>query len=265
MWGEHVELLQRRLDEGSLILAGPTLGPVNTGICVFEAPDEAAGAGLHGRGPDDRQRHRDGRAAAVPRLVPARALAAAARSPASAARRSPSPSSSPRSSTSRRSLSRSSSSSVSVGQGRSPCQWRARLECCSSTRASVAWPFGRPVIVTVRSSSGSPPALDWSSVPFHSSTSIAPSGPRAAQPSTSVPAPSPSSVQRQQVVAELLGQRQRPPARLAQVADGQQAEAAVQQRGRAAELLEVVADDPVGERVGAAPARTSCRAAGRSR
>jgi uncharacterized protein YciI len=42
VWGEHAELLQRRLDEGSLILAGPTLGPVNTGICVFEAPDEDA-------------------------------------------------------------------------------------------------------------------------------------------------------------------------------------------------------------------------------
>ena len=42
VWGEHVQLLQRRLDEGSLILAGPTLGAVNTGICVFEAPDEAA-------------------------------------------------------------------------------------------------------------------------------------------------------------------------------------------------------------------------------
>jgi len=42
VWGEHVELLQRRLDEGSLILAGPTLGSVNTGICVFEAPDEDA-------------------------------------------------------------------------------------------------------------------------------------------------------------------------------------------------------------------------------
>ena len=37
-----MQLLQRRLDEGSLILAGPTLGQVNTGICVFEAPDEAA-------------------------------------------------------------------------------------------------------------------------------------------------------------------------------------------------------------------------------
>ena len=37
-----MQLLQRRLDEGSLILAGPTLGQVNTGICVFEAPDEDA-------------------------------------------------------------------------------------------------------------------------------------------------------------------------------------------------------------------------------
>jgi uncharacterized protein YciI len=42
VWGEHAQLLQRRLDEGSLILAGPTLGQVNTGICVFEAPDEDA-------------------------------------------------------------------------------------------------------------------------------------------------------------------------------------------------------------------------------
>ena len=25
-----------------LILAGPTLGPINTGICVFDAPDEDA-------------------------------------------------------------------------------------------------------------------------------------------------------------------------------------------------------------------------------
>jgi hypothetical protein len=25
-----------------IILVGPTLGPINTGICVFEAPDEAA-------------------------------------------------------------------------------------------------------------------------------------------------------------------------------------------------------------------------------
>ena len=32
----------RRLEDGSLILAGPTFGQVNTGICVFEAADEAA-------------------------------------------------------------------------------------------------------------------------------------------------------------------------------------------------------------------------------
>ena len=42
VWGEHVQLLTQRLAEGSLILAGPTLGPINTGVCVFEAPDEDA-------------------------------------------------------------------------------------------------------------------------------------------------------------------------------------------------------------------------------
>jgi len=42
VWGEHVKLLDRRLEEGSLILAGPTLGQINTGICVFEAADEDA-------------------------------------------------------------------------------------------------------------------------------------------------------------------------------------------------------------------------------
>ena len=42
VWGVHAELLAKRLEEGSLILAGPTFGPVNTGICVFEAPDEEA-------------------------------------------------------------------------------------------------------------------------------------------------------------------------------------------------------------------------------
>jgi uncharacterized protein YciI len=41
-WGEHFARLQRLLADGTLILAGPTLGSVNTGIAVFEAPDEAA-------------------------------------------------------------------------------------------------------------------------------------------------------------------------------------------------------------------------------
>jgi uncharacterized protein YciI len=42
VWSAHFERLQRLLDEGVLILAGPTLGPINTGIAVFEAPDEQA-------------------------------------------------------------------------------------------------------------------------------------------------------------------------------------------------------------------------------
>lgn len=42
VWGVHFERLQRLLAEGTLIMAGPTLGDVNTGIAVFEAPDENA-------------------------------------------------------------------------------------------------------------------------------------------------------------------------------------------------------------------------------
>ena len=41
-WGRHFERLQRLHAEGTIILVGPTLGPKNTGICVFEAPDEDA-------------------------------------------------------------------------------------------------------------------------------------------------------------------------------------------------------------------------------
>ena len=40
VWGVHFERLRRLLDEGTLIMAGPTLGETNTGIAVFEAPDE---------------------------------------------------------------------------------------------------------------------------------------------------------------------------------------------------------------------------------
>lgn len=42
VWGVHVARLQRLLAEGVLVLAGPTLGPVNTGIAIIEAEDEAA-------------------------------------------------------------------------------------------------------------------------------------------------------------------------------------------------------------------------------
>jgi uncharacterized protein YciI len=39
-WAAHFERLQRLLQDGVLILAGPTLGRINTGIAVIEAPDE---------------------------------------------------------------------------------------------------------------------------------------------------------------------------------------------------------------------------------
>ena len=42
VWGIHFQRFQRLLAEGVIILVGPTLGPVNTGVCVFEAADEAA-------------------------------------------------------------------------------------------------------------------------------------------------------------------------------------------------------------------------------
>jgi len=42
VWRIHFERLQRLLREGVMILVGPTLGTVNTGIAVFEAPDETA-------------------------------------------------------------------------------------------------------------------------------------------------------------------------------------------------------------------------------
>ena len=42
VWATHFQRLQRLLAEGTIILVGPTLGRVNTGIAVFEAPDEAA-------------------------------------------------------------------------------------------------------------------------------------------------------------------------------------------------------------------------------
>jgi uncharacterized protein YciI len=42
VWAQHFFRLQRLLADGVQILAGPTLGPINTGLCVFEAKDEAA-------------------------------------------------------------------------------------------------------------------------------------------------------------------------------------------------------------------------------
>lgn len=42
VWAQHFERLQRLLADGQLILAGSTLGRTNTGVAVFEAPDEEA-------------------------------------------------------------------------------------------------------------------------------------------------------------------------------------------------------------------------------
>lgn len=42
VWSRHYERSERMLEEGTLILAGPTLGPTNTGVLIFEAPDEAS-------------------------------------------------------------------------------------------------------------------------------------------------------------------------------------------------------------------------------
>ena len=42
VWAEHFDRLQCLLAAGQLILAGPTLGRINTGVAVFEAADEDA-------------------------------------------------------------------------------------------------------------------------------------------------------------------------------------------------------------------------------
>jgi uncharacterized protein YciI len=42
VWADHFVRFQRLLSDGVLILVGPTLGPRNTGIAIFEAEDEDA-------------------------------------------------------------------------------------------------------------------------------------------------------------------------------------------------------------------------------
>jgi len=41
-WDRHWTRIKRLYADGSIVLVGPTLGRHNTGICVFEAPDETA-------------------------------------------------------------------------------------------------------------------------------------------------------------------------------------------------------------------------------
>jgi len=40
VWEAHFRRFQSLLADGTLILVGPTLGRVNTGVAIFEAPDE---------------------------------------------------------------------------------------------------------------------------------------------------------------------------------------------------------------------------------
>jgi len=42
VWRTHFARFERAMADGTLILVGPTLGRTNTGIAIFEAPDEAA-------------------------------------------------------------------------------------------------------------------------------------------------------------------------------------------------------------------------------
>jgi uncharacterized protein YciI len=42
VWAIHFARFERMLAEGTLVLVGPTLGSINTGIAIFEAPDEAS-------------------------------------------------------------------------------------------------------------------------------------------------------------------------------------------------------------------------------
>jgi len=41
-FAEHFARLRQLVADGVLVLAGPTLGRVNTGVMIFEAPDEEA-------------------------------------------------------------------------------------------------------------------------------------------------------------------------------------------------------------------------------
>ena len=40
VWSVHFQRLQRLTTEGVMVLVGPTLGRHNTGIAIFEAPDD---------------------------------------------------------------------------------------------------------------------------------------------------------------------------------------------------------------------------------
>ncbi len=41
-WAAHFQRFVRLLQEGVVVMVGPTLGETNTGIAIIEAPDEAS-------------------------------------------------------------------------------------------------------------------------------------------------------------------------------------------------------------------------------
>ena len=51
VWAEHFARLRKLLADGVMILVGPTLGRVNTGIAIFEAPDEESARRLMAEDP----------------------------------------------------------------------------------------------------------------------------------------------------------------------------------------------------------------------
>ena len=71
VWSRHWQRAKRLYLEGSIIVMGPSLGSNNLGICIFEAPDEAAAQQAHGRGPSHLVGRGPRRAAALSRLAAA--------------------------------------------------------------------------------------------------------------------------------------------------------------------------------------------------
>jgi len=73
VWDAHWARLKRLHTDGLVILAGPTLGPHNTGIMVFEAPDEVAARTIMADDPIAVGGVGGSRTPTVPRLALARA------------------------------------------------------------------------------------------------------------------------------------------------------------------------------------------------
>lgn len=51
VWAQHFERLKSLHEQGTVLLAGPTLGEVNTGIVVFRAEDAEAAEALMAQDP----------------------------------------------------------------------------------------------------------------------------------------------------------------------------------------------------------------------